>query len=96
MEKNDKQINEKQIHSCGVLSHMPDQTQGKVSFYSQVFPTRKSDSFHGGISTLVTESCTHTKETQIKETCSGKTERGILSFHAYLTVVGKSVLAKQY
>lgn len=52
--------------------------------------------FHNGISTSVTESCTHTKETQIKETCGGKTEREILSFHAYLTVVGKTLLAKHY
>ena len=33
-------------------------------------------------------------ETQIKETCGGKTEREILSFHACLTAVGKSLLAK--
>lgn len=75
---------------------MPDQTQVTVSFYSQVFLTLKSDSFHNGISTLVTENCTHSKEIQIKETCSGKTKREILSFYAYLTVVGKSLLAEHY
>lgn len=77
-----------------VYPAMPDQAQVKVSFYSQVFPTLKSNSFSNGISTLVTESCTHTKAAQIKETCGGKTEREILSFHAYLTIVGKSLLAK--
>lgn len=95
MEKNDKQINEKQIYSCSTPSHARPNTV-RVSFYSQVFPVLKSDSFHNGISTLVTESCTHSKEIQIKETCSGKTGREILSFHAYLTGVGKSLLAKHY
>lgn len=95
MEKNDKQINEKQIYSCSTPSHARPNTV-RVSFYSQVFPVPKSDSFHNGISTLVTESCTHSKEIQIKETCSGKTGREILSFHAYLTGVGKSLLAKHY
>lgn len=75
---------------------MPDQTQVRVSFYFQVLPTLKSDSFHNGISTLVTESCTLSKETQIKEGCNGKTEREILSFHAYLTsgkvIAGKALL----
>lgn len=86
----------KNKYTPAAYSAMPDQTQVKVSFYSQVFATLKSDSFHNGISTSVTESCTHTEEeAQIKEICSGKTERGILSFHAYLTVVGKSLLAKQ-
>jgi len=84
----------KNKYTPAVSAAMPDQTQVKVSFYSQVFPALKTDSFHNGISTLVTKSCTHTKETQIKETCGGKTEREILSFHAYLTVVGKSLLAK--
>lgn len=84
MEKNDKQINEKQIHSCSVLSHArPNTRQGEL--YSQGFPALKSDSFHNDLSSLVIESCAHTKETQIRETCSGKTERGILLFHAYLT-----------
>ena len=86
----------KNKYTPAVSPAMPDQTQVKVSFYSQVFPTLKSDSFHNGISTLLTESCAHTKETQIKETCGGKTEREILSFHAYLTAVGKSLLAKHY
>lgn len=96
MEKNDKQINEKQIHCSSIHPAVPEQTHVRSSFYSQVFPDLKNDSFHNGISTSVTESCTHTKETQIKETCGGKTEREILSFHAYLTVVGKSLLAKHY
>lgn len=84
----------KNKYTPAVSSAMPDQTQVKVSFYSQVFPTLKTDSFHNGISASVTESCTHSKETQIKETCGGKTEREILSFHACLTAVGKSLLAK--
>lgn len=84
----------KNKYTPAVSSAMPDQTQVKVSFYSQVFLTLKTDSFHNGISTLVTGSCTHTKETQIKETCGGKREREILSFYAYLTVVGKLLLAK--
>lgn len=95
MEKNDKQINEKQIYSCSTPVHARPNTV-RVRFHSQVFPVRKSDSFHNGISTLVTESCTHSKEIQIKETCSGKTGREILSFHACLTGVGKSLLAKHY
>lgn len=65
----------KNKYTPAVYSAMPDPTEGKVSFHSRVFPTRKSDSFHNGISTSVTESRTHTKETQIKETCSGKTEK---------------------
>lgn len=84
----------KNKYTPAASSAMPDQTQVKVSFYSQVFPTLESDSFHNGISTVVTESCTHTEEAQIQEICCGKTERGILSFHAYFTVVGKSLLAK--
>jgi hypothetical protein len=68
----------------------------KVGFYSQLFPTQKSDSFHNGISTTVTENCTHTKDLQIKETCSGKTEREMLPFHAYFSAVGKSLLAKHH
>lgn len=86
----------KNKYTAAVYPAMPDQTQVRIGFYSQVLPTLKSDSFHNGISTSVTESCTHSKEIQIKEACSGKTEREILSFHAYLTVVGKSLLAKHY
>lgn len=93
MEENDKQINEKQIHSCSAHRlARPSTGQSWLSFPR--LSALKSDSFHNGISTLVTESCTHTKGTQMKETCGGKTEREILSFHAYLVAVGKSLLAK--
>lgn len=95
MEKNDKQINEKQIHSCRIPNHARPNTRQSELLFSGL-SNSKSDSFHNGISTLVTENCTHSKEIQIKEACSGKTEREILSFYAYLTVMGKSLLAEHY
>lgn len=45
MEKNDKQINEKQIHSSSIHPAVPEQTHVRSSFYSQVFPDLKNDSF---------------------------------------------------
>lgn len=91
-EEKNKQINEKQIHSCS--THGLARARRGQSQLFPGFPAPKSDSSHNGISTLVTASCTHTKGTQMKETCGGETEREILSFHAYLAAVGKSLLAK--
>lgn len=86
----------KNKYTPAVSSAMPDQTQVKVSFYSQVFLTLKTDSFHNGISTLVTGSCTHTKETQIKETCGGKRERNSIILCIFncsgKVVAGKALL----
>ena len=45
---------------------MPD-PHVKVSFYSQVFPTLKSDSFHNGISTLVPETVHTPKQHKLKK-----------------------------
>lgn len=72
---------------------LPDQTQS-VSFYSQVLPTLKSDSFHNSTSNVVRESCTHTKETHIKESCSGKQRNSIIA--RIFNVVGKQSLAKHH
>lgn len=86
MEKNDKQIIEKQIHSCSRASLARPNTV-IVTCEFPVCWTRKTDSFHKGLSATVTESWAHTKETQMKEACSGDTEKEILlAFHAHLAV----------
>ena len=81
----------KNKYTPAVHPAMPDLTQGEsASILRSLQPRRVAAS----TSAVNTESRTHSQEIQIKQTCGGKTE--ILSFYAYLTVVGKSWLARHY
>lgn len=76
MEKNDKQINGKQIDSCSVPgSARPNIPQ--VNLVSGL-PSLQSDSFHNGLSAAAPESCTHTKACKWKKREAGKQKERLI------------------